>query len=200
MPAKVAISWDWATNWLKAKLQPYLKDYADDPEELKNITIEVIEDEVMKLYRMDFPEKKQHLTSLKELYESLQAASDEDWNELLNYIIPPQSTSEQPSFEQIMKSIEPRQPMSMEDVSKPVERPIEQEIAKPTRRPIEQIMIKHPKSQMEFPAGPGKKVYNRDKGETGIIETIYEDAVVVKDEETGQTKEWSLTDDIWESK
>ncbi|KKL13186.1 hypothetical protein LCGC14_2528280 [marine sediment metagenome] len=207
MPIKTAISWDWATNWLKTNLIPYMKNYADDPQELRYRTDELIEDEVTEIYtQKDYYDKKSQLISLKELYESLQASSDEDWNDLLEYIFPSQIKVEQPAFEQILESIEPRQQMSMEDVDEPVEQLEITEIeTKPSvRRPIESIMIRHPKIKekglpIEFLAGPGAKVYNGNTKDIGIIDTIYEDVVMVKSEKTGQLEEWLITDPIWES-
>jgi hypothetical protein len=205
MPTRTAISWAWATDWLKANLAKYIKEYADDPQELKEIAGELIEDEVLNIYnRPNYPEKKSYLLSLKDLYESLQSMVESEWNDVLNYIYPNLTdmieeslTYEKPSFQQIMENIEPRQQMSMEDVDQLTEQT--EQIETEIQRPIENIMIKHPKTRQDFLAGPGKKVYNSNRRDVGIIDAIYENHIVVKDEETGQLTEWPLTDQIWES-
>lgn len=199
MPIKIALSWDWAFNWLKPNLYSYLKDYADDPQELKNIAGELIENEVLNIYPgIDYPEKQSILTSFKELYELLKPMSEDDWGQILDHIFPnfEQQLQHKPSFETILESIGPKQQLSMEDI-----RQEEPAIAKPeikTKRPIESVMILHPKTRQPFSAGVGTKVYNSDKRSIGTIGEIYEDHVVVE-ENNGQLTNWPLTDQIWKS-
>jgi hypothetical protein len=203
MPLKIAISLGWAISWLKANLTPYLKDYADDPQELKNRAGQLIEDEVKKIYSgINYPEKQDILNSLKYLYESLGSTSEDDWGKILSDLYPSieQEIAHKPSFEDIMEAIEPKRQLSLEDVEQ------EEQIAPPSptikpesKRPIENVMILHPKTRQPFSVGIGTKVYNSDKKSVGTIEEIYEDRVVVEEEKSGQLTNWPLTDQIWES-
>jgi len=203
MPIKIAISYEWATNWLKSKLAAYLQDYADSPQELKNIAGELIEDEVLSIYPgRNYPEKQSILISFKELYKLLESMNEQDWGELLNYMYPniEQEIAHKPSFHNIMEAIEPKRQLSLEDVEQEEQIAPSPPIAKPEpKRPIENVMILHPKTRQPFSVGIGTKVYNSDKKSVGTIEEIYEDRVVVEEEKSGQLTNWPLTDQIWES-
>lgn len=170
---KIAVSMSEAINWLQTALSPYYHDYKDDPNETKQIALELIEGQVTDVWNMqEFQGKQQYLRGLKELYQMVQSADEQQWLDTHNIIFPRSEEPEQqvPStFEDIMQHIEPPEQVTMEDVENDDNTHVIQQQETPVveeERPIEQVLefkVFEPGKSRRPGAEPTKEVNVGDK-------------------------------------
>lgn len=138
---KKAVSVRDAVNWLQSAMAQYATDYQNAPSETQQLALELIESNITDTWNTpDSEEKTRSLQGLKELYQMVQAADQQQWLDTHSMIFfPGMGTGTGPSSQDIMEQIEPQKMVTMEDVEKmPPAAPEEPAPARQQPEPVEE--------------------------------------------------------------